>query len=80
MWSIILKKNYDLDIKAINYKGQNKRCGREKERHVLNIDFDDTPEKLREEYLDMYEGIQSEIWSTMRFGENLNLSKTYSGK
>ena len=28
---------------------------------MLELDFDDTPEKLKGEYLDMYEGIQSEV-------------------
>ena len=38
------------------------------------------PEKLEEEYLDMYEGIQSEVISKMRFDENLDLSTTYLGR
>ena len=61
--------------------GQKKRCGREKEKYILNIDCGNTPEKFKEEYLDMYdEGIQSEILSTMRFDENSDLSTTYLGK
>ena len=36
--------------------------------------------KLQEEYLDMYEGIQSEIVNTTRFEENSKLSTTYLGK
>ena len=36
---------------------------------MLKLDFGDTPEKLKEEYLDAYEGIQSEIFSTTRFDE-----------
>ena len=39
-----------------------------------------TPEKLEGEYLDMYEGIQSEVISTPRFDENSDLSTTYLGK
>ena len=35
---------------------------------------------IKEEYLDVYEGIQSEILSTMRFDENTDLSTTYLGK
>ena len=42
----------------------------EEERHVLEVDFGDTPEKFIEEYLDLYKGIQSEIISTTRFDEN----------
>ena len=38
------------------------------------------PEKLKEEYLDIYNGIQSEILSTTVFDENLDLSTTYLGR
>ena len=37
---------------------------------MLELDLGDTSEKLKGEYLDIYEGIQSEILSTTRFGEN----------
>ena len=39
-----------------------------------------TPHILKEEYLDVYEGIQSEIVNTTRFGENSDLSTTFLGK
>ena len=52
----------------------------EKERQMLDLDFGDTPEKLREEYLDIYERIQSEILSTTRFDENPDISTSYLGK
>ena len=35
------------------------------------------PEKLKEEYLGIYDGIQSEIVSTTRFDENSDLSTKY---
>ena len=38
------------------------------------------PEKLKGEYLDMHEGIQSEVISTARFDENTDLSTTFLGK
>ena len=38
------------------------------------------PQKLGEEYLDIYDGIQSEILSTTIFDENSDLSTTYLGK
>ena len=38
--------------------------------HDLNRLDDTSGEKLKEEYLDMYEGIQSEILSTTRVDEN----------
>ena len=37
------------------------------------------PLKLCEEYLDIYEGIQSEIVSATRLDENSDLSTTYLG-
>ena len=37
------------------------------------------PEKLKGEYLDIYNGIQSEILSTTRFDESSDLSTTYLG-
>ena len=37
---------------------------------MLELDFGDTLEKLTEEYLDVYEGIQSEILNTTKYDEN----------
>ena len=47
---------------------------------MLELDFGDTPEKWKGEYLDVYEGIQLKILSTTRFDENSDLSTTYLGK
>ena len=47
---------------------------------MVEIDFGPTPDVLKEEYLDVYKGIQSEIVSTTRFDENSDLSSTYLGK
>ena len=41
------------------------------------MDIGDTQEKLKTEYLDMYEGIQTEVISTARSDENSDLSTTY---
>ena len=38
------------------------------------------PLKLCKEYLDVHEGIQTEIVNTMRFNENSDLSMTYLGR
>ena len=46
-------------------------------RDIIELDFGPTPNILKEEYLDMYEGIQSEILNTTRFDENSDLSTTY---
>ena len=53
---------------------------KEEEKDILELDFGHTPDKLKEEYLDMYEGIHSEILSTTRFDENSDLSTTYLRK
>ena len=48
----------------------------EKERSISEIDFRNTSDRLKEEYLDRYEGVKSEILSTTRFDENSDLSMT----
>ena len=70
----------DLDVKATDPKGCKTIFSKEEERQMLELDFGDTPEKLKGEYLDMYEGIQSEVISTTRFDENSDLSTTYLGR
>ena len=43
------------------------------EREITELDFGIMPKILPKEYLDVYEGIQSEIVNTMRFDENSDL-------
>ena len=52
----------------------------EEEKEFMELDFGSMPHKLHEEYLDVYEGIQSEIVNTTRFDENSDLSTTYLGR
>ena len=74
------QKNYhSLGISVVNNCGQNP-CTKEVKRDILELDFGQTPDILRKEYLDVYEGIQSEILNTTRFDENSDLSTTYVGK
>ena len=47
---------------------------------MIEVDFVPTLNILKEQYLYMYEGIQSEIANTTRFDENSDLSTTYLGK
>ena len=73
-------KNYhSLGISAVNICRRN-AFTKEEERDVLELDFGQTPDILREEYLDVYDGIQSEILNTTRFDENSDPSTTYLGK
>ena len=51
-----------------------------KEILTVDVDFGNNPEKLKSEYLDVYEGIYAEIVSTNRFDENSDLSTTYLGQ
>ena len=44
------------------------------------LDFGVTPQKLQEEYMDIYEGIHSDIVSSNRFDENSDISTAYLGK
>ena len=74
------KNFYDLDIKAVDLKSHKKIYNKEEERQMLELDLGYTPEKLKGEYLDMYEGIQSEVISTTRFDENSDLNTTYLGR
>ena len=60
------QKNYhSLSINAVN-KYRNNLHSKEKG-DVVELDFGVTPEVLRKEYLDAYDGIQSEVVSTTRF-------------
>ena len=73
-------KNYhSLSISTVN-KCQKTPYIKEEERDRLELDFGHTPDKLKKEYLVVYEGIQSEILSTSRFDENSDISTTYLGK
>ena len=69
---------HTLDRKAIN-KYRHKPDAEEEE-EFRELDFGSTPLKLCEEYLNVYEGIQSEIISTTRFDENSDLTTTYLGR
>ena len=73
------KNIHNMPVRPIN-KVKNKTKSRkdEKGRPISEIDFRDTSYRLKE-YLDMYEGVKSEILSTTRFSENSDLSMTYSG-
>ena len=46
----------------------------------LRIDLTDVSNGSKEEYLDRYEGVISEILNITRFDENTDLSAIYSGK
>ena len=68
-------KNYhSLSISAVNKCGKN-LCTKE-ERDILELDFGPTQAILKEEYLYVYKGVQSEIVNNKRFDENSDLGTT----
>ena len=72
-------KNYhNLGISAVNMYKDNSDV--KEERDMIKLDFSPKLNILKEEYLDVYEEIQSEIVNTTRFDENSDLSTTYLGK
>ena len=68
--------NHTLEVKAVNKYKSKPNVDRE----FKGIDFGTTPQKLQEEYMDIYERIHSEIVSSNRFDENSDISTTYLGK
>ena len=65
-------KNYhSLNNSAVN-KEKHRRNSyiKEEQGDMLELDFGDMPDKIKEEYLDVYEGIQSEILSTINLIKN----------
>ena len=68
--------NHTLDVKAMNRH----KIKPDTDREFKELDFGITPQKLQEEYMDIYEGIHSDIVSSNRFDENSDISTTYLGK
>ena len=68
--------NHSLNVKAVN------RCKirLDTESKYKELDFGPIAQKLLEEYLDVYDGIQSDIVSSSRIEENSDISTTYLGK
>ena len=55
--------NHSLDVKPVNrYKTRSSE-----EREIRELDFGTAPQNLKDEYLDVYEGIQLDIVSSNRF-------------
>ena len=68
--------NQSLSIRPVNrYK-----IKPDTEKEIRELDFGTVPQNLQEEYLDVYEGIQSDVVSTSRFDENCDINTTYLGK
>ena len=68
--------NHSLSVRPVNRYKIKPDMGKE----FRELDFGAVPQNLQEEYLDVYEGIQSDIVSASRFDENSDISTTYLGK
>ena len=68
--------NHSLNVKPVSRYKIKPDTGKE----FRELDFGAVPQNLQEEYLDVYEGIQSDIVSSSRFNENSDISTTYLGK
>ena len=71
-----------IDIKPIDYRDHKRmyrRMGKE-EGEQLNIDFGESPEIMRNRYMDVYDEICAEVVMTSKFDENVDLSTTYLGR
>ena len=73
---------YNLDVNFIDQKNYQKiyNIFKEKGGHIIEIDFGDTLDKLKGEYLDMHDEVKSEVLSTTKCDENSDLSTTYLGR
>ena len=76
------KTAHDLDIKILQYRYHKKLYNILKggEGQMLDMDFDDNPNLLKTNYLDMYEGVHANLVYSNRFDESSDLSTTYLGR
>ena len=68
--------NHTLNIRPVNRYKVKPEMGRK----FRELDFGTVPQDSQEEYLDVYEGIQSDVVSSSRFTGNLDISTTYLDK
>ena len=72
----------NLSIDQLNHWQDTKFYRELQEKESLNahVNFGGSPDKLKTEYLDVYEGVYAEIISLDRFDEDTHLSTTYLGQ
>ena len=73
---------HNLNIDQMNYRQERYLYKELQEKELVSADvnFGRSPEKLKAEYLDVYEGVYAEVISTDRFDEDTDLSTTYLGQ
>ena len=77
-----LETFHKLNVNTLNYCQYKDLYQELKGKEILteDADFSNSPEKLKSEYLDVYEEVYAEIVSTNQFEENSHLSTTYLGQ
>ena len=71
-----------LSINSMNYR-QNRdlyRSLNNEQTIKTNLNFGNSPENLKSEYLDVYEGVYTEVISTDKYDEDTDISTTYLGQ
>ena len=73
---------HKLNIDQMNYRHERDLYKELQEKELLSADvnFGRSPEKLKAEYLAVYEGMYAKVISTDRFDEDTDLSTTYLGQ
>ena len=75
------KNSHSMIIKPVNTNRAYKEIrGKSKNESSLRVNLADSLDRSKEEYLDTYEGIKSEILNTTRFNKNADLSTAYLWK
>ena len=73
--------SHSFNIKPVNgYKMKPNDSSFPSGREFREVDFGANSQNLQTKYLDVYEGIHSDIVSSNRFDENSDISMTYLGK
>ena len=70
---------HKLNIDQLNYRHERGLYKELQKKELLSADanFGRSPEKLKAEYLDVYEGVYAKVISTDRFDEDMDLGTTY---
>ena len=73
---------HNLNVDQMNYRQEIDLYRKLQEKELLNADvsFGGSPNRLKAEYLDVYEGVYAEVISTDKFDEDTDLSTTYLGQ
>ena len=75
------KNSHSIIVKPVNTNRINKDIkGKSRNKSLSWVNLTDSLDRTKEEYLDRYEGIKSEILNTTRFDKNSDLSTAYLGK